>query len=341
MPAVQSKLWHYGAGGAALAGGLFAAIKVSGVDKVILKYMRDASRKPSDQELVAELPGLHEHGEGSKRSLPALNREFFMRLRKLLGIVFTGPLCKQSILLFMHTCTLIIRTFLSIYIANLDGSIVKAIVERRPDIFVQQILKWVVVAVPATFINSAIRFFESTLALSIRTKMVRHAYREYFLDQTYYRVSNLDARLANADQSLTDDLRSFSKTVAHVYSNVSKPLLDILFMCYTLYRMAASARANLSKSSVIGVSVFLVTGSILRLCAPSFGKLVAEEAHRNGYLRYVNSRVVNNGEEIAFYGGHKVLTYTMCDGSLFLSFFANSRASISHDLRCVILGRGV
>lgn len=306
MPGVQSKLWHYGAGGVAVAGGLLAVVKLSGLDTVIREQLRSRSHRTTDQELVAGLPGLHEHGIAGKRSVPSLNREFLVRLRRLLSIVFTGPFCKQSLLLFMHTCTLVVRTFLSIYIANLDGSIVKAIVERRPDIFLQQILKWLIVAVPATFINSAIRFFENTLALSIRTKMVRYAYQEYFLDQTYYRVSNLDARLANADQSLTDDLRSFSTTVAHVYSNVSKPLLDILFMCYTLYRMAFNARANLSHSSLIGVSVFLVTGSVLRLCAPSFGKLVAEEAHRNGYLRYVTSRVVTNGEEIAFYGGHKV-----------------------------------
>ncbi|XP_065177921.1 ATP-binding cassette sub-family D member 2-like [Sycon ciliatum] len=306
MPSVQSKLWQYGAGGAALAGGAYLGLKLSGLDKLIAKQLRRRKEGPTDQELVAELPGLHEHGVGGKRNVPSLNREFLVRLRKLLSIVFTGPFCKQSVILFLHTCTLVVRTFLSIYIANLDGSIVKAIVERRPDVFIMAILKWLLVALPATFINSAIRYLESSLALSIRTKMVNHAYNEYFKDQAYYRVSNLDARLANVDQSLTDDLRSFSTTVAHVYSNVSKPLLDLLFMNYTLYHMASSAQANMSLSSMIGVATFLCTGGILRLCAPSFGKLVAEEAHRNGYLRYVNSRVVSNSEEIAFYGGHTV-----------------------------------
>ena len=241
-----------------------------------------------------------------KKKGPAINKIFFRRLLKLLRISIPSVLSKEFGLLTVHTGSLVARTFLSIYVASLDGQLVKAIVEGDVHRFLALLVNWVLLALPATFINSLIRFLECKLALAIRTRLVDYAYTLYFENQTYYRVSNLDTRLANPDHSLTEDIQAFSSAVTHIYSHVSKPLLDVVLSAITLIGMARKDNVSSPYPPIFGLSVIGITAVILRLVSPPFGKLVAEEARRNGYLRYIHSRIITNAEEIAFYGGHLV-----------------------------------
>ncbi|XP_074645086.1 ATP-binding cassette sub-family D member 2-like [Tubulanus polymorphus] len=241
-----------------------------------------------------------------KKNSPAVNKLFLKQLKKLIKIMIPGPLSKEFGILVLHTTSLITRTFLSIYVAKLDGRIVKAIVQKNVMKFAIEVMKWLLIAVPATFINSLIRFFENKLALALRSKLVKHAYRAYFKEQTYYRVSHLDGRLANVDQCLTEDITMFTSTLSHLYSHLTKPILDVALINFALFQLARSRGASSKIPAVIATSVVLCTGQILKFVSPTFGKLVAEEANRKGYLRYLHSRIIANAEEIAFYAGHEV-----------------------------------
>jgi ABC-type uncharacterized transport system fused permease/ATPase subunit len=53
-------------------------------------------------------------------------------------------------------------------------------VQRNARDFIRAISIFVGVAIPASFINSLIRFAESKLALAFRTKLTKHAYEAYF-----------------------------------------------------------------------------------------------------------------------------------------------------------------
>lgn len=103
-----------------------------------------------------------------RRKSPGINKEFIVQLQKLVKLMIPGIWTKETGLLSMHTLALATRTFLSIYVASMEGQIVKYIVRKDVKNFAIMLLKWLGVAVPATFINSMIRYLENKLALAFR-----------------------------------------------------------------------------------------------------------------------------------------------------------------------------
>ncbi|CAG9138418.1 unnamed protein product, partial [Plutella xylostella] len=115
---------------------------------------------------------------------------------------------------------------------------------------------------------------------------------------TYYQVTNLDNRISNADQLLTTDVEKFCETVVDLYSNISKPMLDIGIY---LYRLTMNLGAT---TPGIMMAYLFLSGVLLTHLRKPTARLTVEEQKLEGEFRYVNSRLITNSEEIAFYQGN-------------------------------------
>ena len=112
--------------------------------------------------------------EASAKKKVEINKEFFKNLLRLLKIVIPGWKSKELRLVISHSFFLVVRTLISLYVADLDGKLVSSLVRGKGREFILGIVWWMMVAIPATFTNS----------------MVIRPYRTYTFSMTYYDFSS-------------------------------------------------------------------------------------------------------------------------------------------------------
>ena len=125
---------------------------------------------------------------------------------------------------------------------------------------------------------------------------------------TFYSLSALDDRIKNADQLITVDVARFSNSLAELYSNLAKPILDIIIYNYSLSR-------SVGGEGLFAMSLLIqLSANVMRALTPPFGKYVAEEARLEGEFRFQHSRLIDYSEEIALYNGHEAEKDTLDKG---------------------------
>ncbi|KAF8832643.1 hypothetical protein HHX47_DHR1001920 [Lentinula edodes] len=237
----------------------------------------------------------------------AVDALFYQRLRHILRIVIPGIRSKEALMLIMHSSLLIARTAISLYVAALDGKIVASLVRAKPLEFAYNIIRWLLVAIPATWTNSWLSYIQSKLAIAYRTRLTDLVMREYLggkneagpEGKVYYKISNLDDRIKNPDQMITHDIQRFSASLAAIYSNLAKPVLDVILYNYQLSQ-------NVGAEGLVGLTILVqLSAALLRSLTPNFGSYTALSAQLAGALRHSHSRLAEFSEEIAFMRGEE------------------------------------
>eukprot|EP01137_Pigoraptor_chileana_P007976 Opistho-2@54249 len=153
--------------------------------------------------------------------------------------------------------------------------------------------------VPIAVITNLLKYGLNELGLRFRTRLTRHLYEQYLKGFTYYKINNLDNRISNPDQLLTQDVEKFCNSIAELFSNISKPILDIVIYARKLTG-AIGGQGPATMMIYLAMSGLVLT----RLRRPT-GRYTVQEQRLEGEFRFVNSRLITNSEEIAFYNGNE------------------------------------
>jgi ATP-binding cassette subfamily D (ALD) protein 3 len=246
----------------------------------------------------------------SKSERAAVDARFFSQLLKLIKIIIPGLFTPEVGYLLMIAVMLVFRTYADVWMIQNGTAIEGSIIGRSMESFLKNLSKFVCAMPIIALINSLLKYSLDELKLRFRSRLSRHFYSRYMRGFTFYKMSNLDSRISNADQLLTQDVEKFCDTLAELYSNISKPILDISLYVYKLTG-SIGAQGPLTMLAYLALSGFLLT----KLRSP-VGPMTAHEQHLEGQLRYVNSRIITNSEEISFYQGNireKITIYSTFD----------------------------
>ncbi|KAI1752202.1 ABC transporter transmembrane region 2-domain-containing protein [Xylaria castorea] len=246
-----------------------------------------------------KVSGLGDGTVPSAQTKPGLNLAFLHQFLSLMSIMIPRWTSKEAGLLVSHGVFLMLRTYLSLVVARLDGELVRDLVAGNGRQFLWGIAKWCGLGGFAAYTNSMIKFLESKVSIAFRTRLTRYIHDLYLNENlNYYKLSNLDGGVGQgADQFITQDLTLFCASAANLYSSLGKPFVDLCVFNYQLYR-------SLGPLALTGLlSNYFLTASILRRMSPPFGKLKAVEGRKEGDFRGLHARLIANAEEVAFYGG--------------------------------------
>lgn len=272
-----------------------------GTSKVVIHGTKPLTFE-AHRRLFLNPPRVSGLGDGhvpAAQTKPGLNLAFLHQFLSLMSIMIPRWNSKEAGLLVSHGAFLMLRTYLSLVVARLDGEIVRDLVAGNGKLFLWGLVKWCGLGGFASYTNAMIKFLESKVSIAFRTRLTRYIHDLYLNENlNYYKLHNLDGGVGQgADQFITQDLTQFCAAAANLYSSLGKPFVDICVFNYQLYR-------SLGPLALTGLlSNYFLTASILRKLSPPFGKLKAVEGRKEGDFRSLHARLIANAEEVAFYGG--------------------------------------
>uniref|UniRef100_A0AAQ4RHH1 ATP binding cassette subfamily D member 3 n=1 Tax=Gasterosteus aculeatus aculeatus TaxID=481459 RepID=A0AAQ4RHH1_GASAC len=274
--------------------------------------------------------------EVCRKDRAAVDKVFFSRIFEILRILVPRLVCKETGYLILIAAMLVTRTYCDVWMIQNGTMIESAIIGRSSKDFKAFLFSFVKVMPLIALVNNFLKLGLYELKLRFRERLTKNLYDQYLQGFTYYKMGNLDNRIANADQLLTQDVEKFCNSVVDLYSNLSKPLLDIVLYIFKL------TSAIGAQGPAVMMSYLLISGLFLTRLRRPIGRMTVTEQRYEGEYRFVNSRLITNSEEIAFYNGNTREKQTIYSTFKKLDYYQSGRMllRLSQALgRIVLAGR--
>ena len=148
-------------------------------------------------------------------------------------------MCKESINTVLLCLMLVARSALSVVVAITMGHAAGAIVATDWKNFLRQLRKFALIGIPASLVNSGIKYITSILSLRFQRRLTDRLNKNYVTGVNFYKATELpEFKIDNVDQRVTTDVEQFCEqghfdaeniqskqsVLEGRYSNLMKPM---------------------------------------------------------------------------------------------------------------------
>lgn len=154
--------------------------------------------------------------------------------------------------------------------------------------------------------NSALGYLTKKLTLCFKEKLSSNLNSRLLDSMNFYKITNLDHRIRNPDQRLTQDVEKWAVSLSLLFNSLTKPLLDIIVFSKKLSELVGI------EGPLLMIAWYVFSGILIKYISPPFGKLAeisqssfAVTLGLQGEYRTSHSDLITHAEEIAFYGGYQ------------------------------------
>lgn len=222
------------------------------------------------------------------------------------------PALDALVQLALQVGLLIVKAYISLQIATVDGNIVSSLISRKFKRFFKFLLLWLLLGVPSTATNALLEKSKRFLSQSLRINITSNLLNKYLPsngNSTLYQLLNEHSidddstnhvSITDPNHRLTSTVDHFAKSFSILPSQIITPSLDILIAANHM----AKASENTSEGALVLGFVANISTMLLRFFTPNFSLLnKLKNTLENKFLEF-HSNIISNNEEIALAKGH-------------------------------------
>lgn len=202
---------------------------------------------------------------------------------------------------YRHLLSLIaligLRTYVSELTVASSARIVGSMVQGQPLKVAAACLALLVQAMVSTFVQMGTEVFQTKLSNKWHEQLQGYVARLWLAKRHFFTLSQIDGRIQDADQILSQEMSDLSQRFTSVWRVIAEPAFDIVWFSWRLLNLLGSQGMSWL------VAYNLAVWCLLRFVTPDHSKLASCERETESRYRFVQGRLRDHSESIAFFGG--------------------------------------